>query len=298
MKSRNIGLGIFILSIGVLWLLMSFGVIDWSIFDSIFTLWPLVFVVIGLSILFRNNSIVRAVLWVLFLAVLIIYGSVADYNYHGSNKTVSVTMQKLTETKYGELQLSLGGADISVDSGANQTDLVDATVSERDIRHSINYSNGRENATVKFSRHSYSIFGGHARNDCNVHLNSDILWDLNVDTGAVSGNLDLSALEVKNVDMDIGAAKMSMILGNKYNNTNVDIDAGASSINVTVPSDSGVRVNMDGALNSTNLKNLGWSRNGKYYTSPNYDSAANKINIEVDMGVGSFNINVAASNPS
>ena len=71
-----------------------------------------------------------------------------------------------------------------------------------------------------------------------------------------------------------------------------DIDAGASQIKINIPKDSGLKVELDGGLNTSNLDQLGLIKldNGDYI-SQNYDLSLVKFEIDVDMGVGSFEIN-------
>jgi hypothetical protein len=85
-------------------------------------------------------------------------------------------------------------------------------------------------------------------------------------------------------------SSFKIIFGNKYKSTKATIKAGASSFDIVVPKDAGVRVNMDGALIGNNLRDLGWNRENNYYISPNYNNAENKIDLDIKMGLGSMNI--------
>ena len=71
MKNKNIEFGVFIVSIGVLMLLGNIGVISWSIFDALIELWPALFIVIGVDIIFRNNSIVKAIMCTCYVWILL-----------------------------------------------------------------------------------------------------------------------------------------------------------------------------------------------------------------------------------
>jgi len=293
MKGRSIGFGIFILSIGVIWILFNLGIINWSILDALYRLWPLIFVVIGINVIFRNNSIVRGITWLAFLAAIISYGyffpNVPATQKPGEGGNVSIEMP--AETKRGELDLELGGVNLDVASTSAR--LVEAFVSDPDINHSVGYGNGKETATIRFNKKNrFAIYPGSVNSQLKVNLNENVLWNMNVKTGAVKGMLDLSRLRVENLKVDAGAAKLDFVFGRKSENFNVRLNAGASDIGVTVPSGSGVRIRMDGALNGTNLNELGWEKQGKVYTSPGYDSAPAKIDMEVKMGVGHFTVKV------
>lgn len=295
MKSRPIGFGIFLLTIGILWVLMNVGVLNWSIFDSLLKLWPLILVVIGVNVIFRNNPIVKTVVWLAFLAAIIGYSYFIHDN--GSNTRLvdggNISIERAAETNNGELKLSLGGANVSIDATA--ANLIDGTISDPDIRHSVEYRNGKETAVVSVKKEQVSIINQKSINGtCELHLNENVAWDMDVKTGAVSGKLDLSKLKVKKLDLSVGAAKLDMIFGNNPGSTRVKLDAGASSIDVTFPESVGVKIKMDGALNGSNLKDLGWEKQGHYYTSPNYNDASSKIDMDVNMGVGNFHVNIGS----
>ncbi|MGI6778951.1 MAG: LiaI-LiaF-like domain-containing protein [Acetivibrionales bacterium] len=74
MKNRNIGLGIFFIAAGAIWLLINTGYLEVSmIFDSLRVLWPLLLVVIGLNIIFGENAVANTLIWLLFIAAVIGY---------------------------------------------------------------------------------------------------------------------------------------------------------------------------------------------------------------------------------
>lgn len=293
MNKKNTGLGVFLLSIGVFWALMSFGVIDWSIFDALLVLWPLIFIVIGISIVFKDNVIVRSSVWIIFLVVLALYGQFtgSGTEYISSNEQQRIFVEKPQETLKGELQLLLGGIRLDVSSDTDK--LIDAFVSDPDVKHTVDFKNGKQTAEVNINKKKYSINRGNIGNyDCKVDLNGNVIWNMDIKTGAVDGVIDMSHLKVEEFDLGVGAGKLKLIFGNEYENTNVDIDAGASMIDMVVPKSAGVKIKMDGALNKTNFDELNWQKKDGYYISPNYNEAASTIIVKVNMGVGKFTVNV------
>lgn len=292
MKNRNIGFGVFLLSVGIVLFLVNIGIINWSIIDGLFELWPAIFIVIGINVIFKNNWIVRTLTWLLFLTAIVSYG----YFFEGgapwagrSNKSQTVSVEKQTETERGTFKVGLGGTRLDVRS--TNVKLIDAVVSSPDIENRISYENGKKKAFVDFRRDRYVITGpGNIREECLFSLNDSIVWDMDIDAGAVNGTFDMSSLKVEKMDIDIGAGRLKMIFGNKGKTTDVDIDAGASSFDIVLPNNAGAKIKVDGALNNSNLNDLNWNRQGKYYVSPNYDSAESKINMDINMGVGRFNV--------
>lgn len=290
MRNKNIEFGFFILSIGILFLLVNIGIINWSIMNALFEIWPAIFIAIGINIIFRNNTIVRIITWLLFIGAVVAYGYYYDSRWEvpGNSMSNNVSIEKLKETEQGEMKLSLGGTSLFVDS--TDSKLVEASIPNPDIKHNVSYRNGNSLAVVKFERESFVNIVPDRRDECRVSMNDKVLWDLDIDVGAVNGTINMSELKVGKLDLDMGAGNIKLVFGNKQKRIEADIDAGASSIEVVIPAGVGARISMDGALNNTNLRDLNWSKQGEYYISPDYDTCESKIDMDVDMGVGRFMI--------
>ncbi|MEN6461704.1 MAG: hypothetical protein ABFC94_10085, partial [Syntrophomonas sp.] len=116
-------------------------------------------------------------------------------------------------------------------------------------------------------------------------------WILNINTGAVDGNIDLTGIPLQELDCNVGAGNMNFTLGNNGTRSKVKIEAGASNITLQIPDDIGVSIELDGALSSNNLARLGWNRiNDNYYTSPNYSQAAAKIDCDIELSAGNLEV--------
>ncbi len=68
------------------------------------------------------------------------------------------------------------------------------------------------------------------------------IWDLNIDAGATSIDFDLEAFKIDKIDIDGGAASISLKLGDLNDKTDVRINAGAASITIEVPETSGCEI--------------------------------------------------------
>ena len=293
MKNKHIGFGVFVLSIGIVLLLVNMGIINWSIMDTLFEFWPVIFIVIGINVIFRNNEIVKAITWLLFLAALISYSYFYGAGLDNSKiqRVNNVKIEKSIDTKVGNLYLALGGTRFSLAS--TDENLVEADIPNSYIKQSIDYTDGKKTADLRFEREHYINFGiDNKREDCKFSLNESMLWNLDIDTGAVNGTIDMSKLKIEKVDIDTGAANFKLIFGDKNKSVNVKINAGASKFDIVIPENVGVSIKMDGGLNNTNLKRLNWNKNGNYFESPNYKSAQSRIDFNVNMGVGNFMVDI------
>ena len=101
-KNKNIGFGMFVIGMGVLWLLRNLGIIGDSIIWAMIVLSPLILVVIGISIIFDNNIVLKILCWTVFFVAVCGYsylhdiGKINKQQYHfdyfingnGTDKTI------------------------------------------------------------------------------------------------------------------------------------------------------------------------------------------------------------------
>lgn len=103
MKNKNLEFGFFILSIGIVSLLVNTGIIKWSIVNAFLELWPAILIVIGINIIFHNNSIIRIITWLLFLGAIVLYGYFYDSVWESPVRDLSgisnISIEKYTEMK-------------------------------------------------------------------------------------------------------------------------------------------------------------------------------------------------------
>jgi hypothetical protein len=286
------GSGVFLLCIGIIWLMVNFGALEsFSVLGSIIALWPLILVVVGVNVIFKPYSLVKAGTWLLFFAAIVSYGLYIDKSYTGDGKGNAVFTEKISsETKSGKIKIGMGATKVSLDSKTEN--LFDAgTV--KPVDYKMSYSKGKEEAKVKIVRDNYLPFNfkGNSRLS-DFHLNENVDWDIEVDTGAASGTLDMKNLKVNKFSLNMGFGSMNLNFGDRSKKMSVDIKMGFSSVNATVPKSCGVKIKMKDGLSGSNVKSLGWEKKDGYYVSPNYETAESKIHMEVEAGLSSFNMKI------
>lgn len=288
MRSKII-VGLIFITIGIFLLLANLGLINYNVFHSLTSLWPLLLIVVGINVIARNNKIISYITWILFFIILIVYGVYTQSTSatRGSTGLEDVNMERQEGTVYGNLTLDLGASSLNMDSG--QGDLLEANLRGRSLDYWQKYRNGYESVDIGFESRDFTI-GNIQPHEASYdfYLNNEIIWDIEFDLGAISGNLNLQDLSVRTIDLDSGAASLTIILGDKHD-LDFSIDSGASNIDLIIPRGAGLRVEMDTGLTATNIEDLGLIDAGDYYISPNFDSAELKINLDVDMGLGKIN---------
>ena len=126
--------------------------------------------------------------------------------------------------------------------------------------------------------------------DWSLALAPGIPLELDFQTGAGDANLDFSQLQVIRLRMNSGASSTRVTMPAAAGITQAEFKTGAASLDIRVPEGVGARIRASGGLSSILIDKHRFPRSGSVYQSIDYDTAANKIDILVEMGVGSVNI--------
>lgn len=127
------------------------------------------------------------------------------------------------------------------------------------------------------------------QNDVDLKLNKKPVWDLDLSIGAASIDFDLTQFKVNKIKVEGGASSIELKMGNLSPRTDVEIDAGASSITIKVPAASGCEVITNTFLSSRDLK--GFTKvEDHHYQTPGFNKSPKKVYINLEAGITSINV--------
>ena len=281
--------GLFVIFVGLSLLAQNtgwLGSIDvWGIVSR---LWPLFIIIGGLSLLSRGGWVGGAIT---IIAVIVIVGLVFAAFVTvpaGEVKTQNFDISKGQGVKVAEVTLNHGAGGVHVQGGS--ASLVSGNLESTFA--TLETSSQVDGEIQYIDLEMDSNFRGIYRknpNELTVNLSNDVPIRLNIDSGASDLRIDLSSVNVTDFNLDTGASSLDLILGDKATSSRVAVDAGASSINITIPRTLGAKLVVDGGLSSRNFQDFRSVGEGKY-ESENYASAQKKVEINIDAGVSSLNI--------
>jgi len=303
MKSSHIFWGLLFIGLGLLVLINNFTNIfmDWA---TIWKLWPLTIVLIGLSILIKHKygKSVVAGLAAIVLA-LAIFASFKTAT-HFFSKDVNIDFGDGVNHEYATTEFfetydsTLTYATLNFDAGAGAFKIKDTTTSliyALTEGHKNNYKLKRldsdTSSIIDFDMGDKAIFrfGNDYKNQVDISLNNNPVWDMYFNVGAASMDFNLTKFKTNKVDVDMGAASISIKFGDLISETELFVEAGASDINVFVPKESGCKILIDGALSSKHFSDFE-KIDSDIYKTANFDEAENKIFINIDCGVSSISV--------
>lgn len=302
MKTSHLFWGTIFFSLGIFLLLNNF--FDFSVdFDLLWKIAPLFLVFIGVSMFVKSN--VAKYILVVFSALLLsltifsafnsvgkIFDNKLKFDFNSDSTVVAdsslYTYEYNENIKEAQFFFKGGAGRFRVDSTSDN--LIEANTFSVKNLHIMKVETFNSTARIEFGMKDTSLnFGNKYRNNVDFSFNENPVWKLNFQCGAASMNFNLEEYKVESVNIEMGAAELNLKIGNKYPNTKVSIDAGASSIKLKIPSSSGCEIIADAILSSKNFKGFKKVESNKFRTD-NFDNAENKIFIELNCGVSSINI--------
>jgi hypothetical protein len=135
----------------------------------------------------------------------------------------------------------------------------------------------------------WNWFGGRGI-EWDFSLSDQIPLDLVFEIGAVDAHLDLSELNVKDLVIKTGASSTNLTLPAAAGASHLKIEAGAATLNVKVPEGVAARIEASAGLATVSVDQARFPRQNGYYQSPDYDSAANKVDIRIETGMATIDI--------
>jgi hypothetical protein len=274
---------------------------DWS---TIWKLWPLTIVLIGLSILIKHqygkNIIAGLAAIVLALAIFASFKTATHFVSNdfridfGDDTKHEIVNSEFTE----QFDSTLKFATLNLEAGAGTFNIFDTTdylMYAKTIGYENNYHLTRfdtdSSTNVEFDMGDKAIFrfGENYKNTVDISLNPKPIWDMNFDVGAASMDFDLTQFRTREVTIDMGAASVTIKLGNLSPETKLSVDAGASDINIFVPKESGCKIVTDGALSSKHFSDFKKIDSDNFETE-NFNEAVNKVYIDIECGVSSISV--------
>ena len=149
-------------------------------------------------------------------------------------------------------------------------------------------SNGQANLTLKWDDSGAPCAESI---EWQIHLNPTVSSDITAHSGGGNVKLDLTGMEVTRVSADTGGGNVDVILPGNASGLSVKASTGAGNVVVLVPSGIAAKIHATSGLGKVIVDSRFSPIDGNTYQSPDYDSAANKIEIILSSGVGNVEVN-------
>jgi hypothetical protein len=285
---------LFLVGLGVLFLLHNLGLLTWSFWEAALHLWPLLLVAWGLDVLLGRRSAWGAAITIILILVLLVGGaSLLDIPRYSSESLMDVEIP-LEETEAARITIDPALVYLrlrSTDRGARV--LLGGHVMPlygEQIDQDIERSGANLEATIRTAGTVVIPFLRASTDEpsWDMELHPSVVYDLVVDVGGGKADLFIEDLLVETLTVDQGIGQTIVYLPENGSYT-AEIDAGLGQIVVYLPDTLGVKLHTDVGLGAVDVPN-NFRRDGDAYISPNYGQAEERIEVNVSLGIGSIEI--------
>jgi hypothetical protein len=310
MKYKHLFWGLILIAIGMLFILNNLGFIHFSWY-SFWRLWPVILLLWGITIL-PVKDIVKYVLLGLVLVSMFLFinhmpeGRPWYWHFHHpdhsfrwewddedndtttktfSDQNLSVPFDSLS--KKGILNLDAAAGNFKISGGTSEFLSFNKSgdIGNYELITTDQGTDKKFSLTLKEGTSRHNI----RKNEVTLKLNTKPIWILNLNIGAADANFDLSENKIESAKFEAGATSMTVKLGERNPETNMEFNAGASSIHVYVPKTAGCQVTSESFLVSKNLEGFENKGNHVYQTS-NFKDNKTKIYIMIKTAVSSIDV--------
>jgi hypothetical protein len=309
----GIGVGMTFIFIGVVWLLVKFGYLNISIVRALIDLWPLIFVVIGLNIVFRRMPYIGAITWILFLCAILLYGSYIgasgrSYDLFGltlpwetriGNEQGSKTwtfsgtdsgsfdQDKIKNARKAEFTLALPAGSVKMGKAGNEalSYVVPSNLYEidSDTLSGVAAFNFKTEPGLRFRDLNNTI-------NNEFYLSPEVPWNLRIDTGAMESNFKFVEVPVETLVINMGAGEIDLEMGKLVERARVEVNCGAASIRLVAPRGVGVSVDYKGIVSENSLSKNGFVKTDGIYYSSDYNLAEAVIDLVIKSAVAEIDV--------
>jgi len=113
---------------------------------------------------------------------------------------------------------------------------------------------------------------------------------MRVTTGVGDVNLDLSRLQVTELDVGSAVGETTVAFPAAAGETRASVKAAVGDITVHIPDGVGTRIRVSKLLVSVDVKGKRFARSDDEYVSADYHTAENKLDLEINLVIGNITI--------
>jgi hypothetical protein len=273
--------GIVLVLLGGLLLAQNLGLISpsvnvWSIF------WALLLVALGVSMLARN----LAPGWGRS-------GSAAHSASGAVTRQGEAVRLPLGAARQARVNIHHGAGELRIDANAAPDELLSGTF-VGGLEHQERQDGDELVVDLRVPSNNIPMVGPFGPSDAlnwTVGLNPNVPLALRLEVGANRNLLNLRDLQVKELHLQTGASATEIDMPARAGEVRATLRSGAASVVVRIPENVSAQIRTHGGLSSVSVDTQRFPQVGEGdFRSPDYGMAANRIDLDVETGVGSFRV--------
>ena len=259
--------------------------------SSIF--WGLLFIILAALLLLSQQKILKGNIWEYFWpAALILVGlwMVTGYFFRGQMQSPENVVLSLGSARSVSFKLDHGAGKLNLHAGASAGNAFTGA-----CRGGLDVKSESVGDRLQVKLRTPSQFWEWSPGtglDWDLSLTNEVPLTLKINSGASASVFDLSDLLVTELKLETGASSTQITMPARAGSTLADIEAGVSSLKMTIPTGVATRIRVKSGLASVHVNATRFPRtDGDVYQSADYATASNRADITIEAGVGSVEIN-------
>lgn len=288
---------IILITVGVLFLLSNLGVFKDVNFGEFWRLWPVLLILFGLEILVGRRSVLGNVI-VLIITIAVVAGvvillvSAPEVLGRPPGGAVHRINEPLNGVERADLEVDFGAGQLDIRALTDSSSLITGELdlaSRRTPSWTIDRGSGRASMTLQYTRGNWFGDWGRGRGDeWDLRLSPKVGYSLDVDVGAGIAMLDLTGLNLKELNIANGAGQSTLILP-KEGDFSARVSSGVGRLVLEIPDEMAARVQIDRGLGPLEISSR-FEKRGDVYVTDDWDTNENRVDLEIDIGVGQITV--------
>jgi hypothetical protein len=289
---------VLLIAIGIILLLNTMGILEWSVWWRLIRLWPVLLIAAGLELLLGRRSVWGSLLAALLLLAVI--GGAVWLSVDGSLEARGLETRQIRQALEGateaEVFIDPGVGILRLEALPEAADLVQGTIrltAGEEIAEDATTSGQRIRYELDSLKESWTVpLGGwNSQRIWDLGLTPGAALDLEAHLGAGEALLDLSGLDLSDLQANVGAGRIEVTLPAE-GRFQATIEEGLGQIVILVPQ--GMELHIEGDLGLV-VRDVpdGYQEGEDTITSPGYAGAENRVQLTVDQGIGQLEIRPA-----
>ena len=305
MTVKRVFEGLTLVFVGVILLLNTTGSLPWSVWLHVLSLWPLLLVAAGLDIVAKGIDaqwlrVVSSLLVIggLFVGafVLPVGDATPGFGWFGSARGTGFDIVKSTTQRVDTGRAVIRGG-VGSYTIADGDELVRVTGRSAYGEPAVDITQDGRRATVRVAGPDSGrewIPGVRGSSRVDVRLLRSVPWAIEIDTGVVDLDADLSALTITSLEARSGVSQVTITLGDAPGGVGevpVSVRGGVTNFTVRVPKGVPVRVDAEAGLTNVSVDDgiPRLSGGGRTWMTPGYTGNGG-YRIRFEVGVSNVEV--------
>jgi len=287
MNIKKIRNGIILISIGLVLLLNNLGQVGWTVWWSIFKLWPVFLMAWGIELIFRNSklnllALLSPLVWCLAILGPALTGEHRDIKWLSDPQYFNWEVEKSGKVKEISAVIDIGGRELDLSGGASNVALCSLTYfnEKPECKWTVEDSRGILEIYQK-DKMPFPIHFDSPENVSKIFLNNSLPLDLQIFSRVSEAELDLSQLNLKNLDLDLRVNATEVKLPLKAGELDCKVKSKVGHLKLKVPKEAGLSIQNLTRLASTSFSNISLTHSDEGFTTPDFSKAKSKINLVI-----------------